>query len=382
MSAPAANRSRDLGVDGGGVGERALRVVLVVVVLGLLGHRERARHGDLGPAVGVGLQELEVAHLHRVLALDRPDDARHRVGVAAAVERGAGVVEVDAGERVGEAVGVALAPHLAVGDDVEPGPLLVADREQRRVVLRLLEPLRVDPPQLERPHAGREARGELLAVDEPVGLGVGADEARGKCRGHSRAVFRICAATSSAACALGAQLQVGAADRRHRPRVLRERLDPLPVRRLARDDALRERVGLGTQADDERLVGADRLDEPRELGLRLDRVDERGRSSALAQMNRTCASPFVVERRVRPHQASISTHACGSVTRARLRAVSTDVLPEPGGPVIRTARTAAPSRRRRARSRRAAAPSCARSRGSRRRGRAARRAASPSAPAS
>ena len=62
--------------------------------------------------------------------------------MAAAVERRAGIVDVDALERGGEAVRVALAAHLAVGDDVEPGALLVADGEQRRVVLRLLEPIR------------------------------------------------------------------------------------------------------------------------------------------------------------------------------------------------------------------------------------------------
>jgi hypothetical protein len=42
-------------------------------------------------------------------------------------------------QRRRKAVRVALAPHLAVGDDVDPGLLQVADREQRRVVLRLLE---------------------------------------------------------------------------------------------------------------------------------------------------------------------------------------------------------------------------------------------------
>ena len=58
--------------------------------------------------------------------------------MARAVERGAGVVEVDAFERGGEAVRVALAPDLAVADDVEPRLLLRADRDQGRVVLRLV----------------------------------------------------------------------------------------------------------------------------------------------------------------------------------------------------------------------------------------------------
>src|SRR5438034_1879630 len=54
-------------------------------------------------------------------------------------ERGAGTVDIDAFERGGEAVGIAFAPDLAVGDDVEAGPLLRPDGEQRGVVLRLGE---------------------------------------------------------------------------------------------------------------------------------------------------------------------------------------------------------------------------------------------------
>ena len=90
--------------------------------------------------------------------------------MAAPVERRAGIVDVDAVERGGEAVRVALAAHLAVGDDVEAGALLIADREDRRILLRLLEPLRLDAPEFLRPHARRKAAGELLAVDQPVGL--------------------------------------------------------------------------------------------------------------------------------------------------------------------------------------------------------------------
>ena len=99
-------------------------------------------------AVGVGAQELDVATSTGMLAADLADHARHRIGMAAAVERGAGIVDVDAVERGGEAVGVAFAADLAVGDDVEPGPLLVANGEQRRVVLRLLEIGLRDAPQL------------------------------------------------------------------------------------------------------------------------------------------------------------------------------------------------------------------------------------------
>ena len=90
------------------------------------------------------------------------------------VERRAGIVDVDAFERGGEAVGVAFAPLLAVGDDVEAGALLVADGDERGVVLRLLEKFRRDPPQFLGAHARRKAAGQLLAVDQPVRLRVGA----------------------------------------------------------------------------------------------------------------------------------------------------------------------------------------------------------------
>ena len=83
-------------------------------------------------------------------------------------------------QRRGEAVGVALAADLAVGDDVQPGALLVADGEQRRVVLGLGEPARVDAPQLARAHARGNVRLQRLAIDEPVGLRIGADEAGGQ----------------------------------------------------------------------------------------------------------------------------------------------------------------------------------------------------------
>jgi hypothetical protein len=65
-------------------------------------------------AIGIGAKELHVAHLHRMEALDRSHHARHRVGMAAAVQCGARSVDIYAIERRGEAVGVALAPHLAV----------------------------------------------------------------------------------------------------------------------------------------------------------------------------------------------------------------------------------------------------------------------------
>ena len=64
----------------------------------------------------------------------------------------AGVVDVDAVERGGEPVRVALAPDLAVRDDVDAGALHVADRDERSVVLRLLEECLGHAPQVAHPH--------------------------------------------------------------------------------------------------------------------------------------------------------------------------------------------------------------------------------------
>ena len=85
--------------------------------------------------------------------------------MAATIKRGARVVEIDAFERRGETVGIALAAHLAVGDDVEAGLLLRFDGEDGGVVLRLVEIFRRNAPELPRAHARRKAPGELGAID-------------------------------------------------------------------------------------------------------------------------------------------------------------------------------------------------------------------------
>jgi hypothetical protein len=85
----------------------------VEVVLGLLGHRERAGDGHLRRLARVRAQELEVADLHGMTARDRANDARHGIGVPAAVERRPGVVDVDAVERRREPVRVALSRRIS-----------------------------------------------------------------------------------------------------------------------------------------------------------------------------------------------------------------------------------------------------------------------------
>ncbi len=121
---PGGEQVGDLGPDDVGVGQRQLAVVAVVVVLRLLGHRERTRDGDLHGPVGVRAQEADVVGLHRPRPGDRPDDAGDRDVQAGAVAHRARVVQVDALQRRGEVVGVGLPPDLAVPDDVQTGLLL------------------------------------------------------------------------------------------------------------------------------------------------------------------------------------------------------------------------------------------------------------------
>src|SRR5262249_24073043 len=108
-------------------------------------------------------------------APDRPDDARHRNGPTVAVDDGPGIVDIDAVERGGETVGIALAPLLAVTDDIEPGAFLIADGEDGGVVLRRFELIGSDQPQIVRAHA-RHLLGQLVAVDQPIRLRIGADQ--------------------------------------------------------------------------------------------------------------------------------------------------------------------------------------------------------------
>jgi hypothetical protein len=100
--------------------------------------------------------------------------------MTASVESRPRVVDVDPVERRGEPVRIALTSHLAVGDDVQAGVFLRPDRKQRRVVLGLLQVRLRDAPQLSRPYAWREPSRQLLPIDQPLRLGVTADEHRWK----------------------------------------------------------------------------------------------------------------------------------------------------------------------------------------------------------
>ena len=149
-----------------------------MVVLRLLGHRERPGNRDLDRALGERAEELDVAHLDGLPSPDRSDDPRNGVLVPRAIERDAGMVEVDAVERSREAVRVALPPHLAVADDVDSGSLQIQDGEPGRIVLRFLEERLRDAPELARADARRQPLSEPLAVDQPAGLWIASDDCR------------------------------------------------------------------------------------------------------------------------------------------------------------------------------------------------------------
>ena len=84
------------------------------------------------------------------------------------------MLSVDALQRQGEAVGVAFAADLAVGDDVDAGALHVADRQDRAVVLRRFQQLRGNAPDVLRMGARHAVLLQRRAVHQPVGLRIAA----------------------------------------------------------------------------------------------------------------------------------------------------------------------------------------------------------------
>src|SRR5215207_2972362 len=171
-------------VHGMRVREREAPLVGVVIVLSLLRHRERPRNGDLDPTVRDRAEKLDVAHLDRPRAADRPHDSRDGIFVTRAIERDAGLVEIDAVERGREPVRVALPPHLPVRDHVDACTLHVANGEPCRVVLRLLQERLRYSPERARSHARRQTLAEPLPVDQPVGLGIAPDDRREQNAAH------------------------------------------------------------------------------------------------------------------------------------------------------------------------------------------------------
>ncbi len=156
--------------------QRHFFFVLVVIVLRLLRHGEWARQGNLDLAIGVRAQKLQIADLDGMFALNFADDSRHGSGVARSADNLTRIFKVHARERRREPVRVAFATHFAVRDDVEPRKFLRANREDRGVILRLLEELRRYAPQLGSANARRHPVAELLPINQPFRLRIRSDE--------------------------------------------------------------------------------------------------------------------------------------------------------------------------------------------------------------
>ncbi len=177
-SAPARLQVVELLVDCLRIRESEAAAVGIVVVLGLLGHREGPGDGDLDPAIRDRAEELDVPDLDGPVAADRANDPGDGVLVARAIEGDAGRVQVDAVESRREAIAVALPPHLPVRDDVDPCQLHVSDSDAGRVVLRFLEKRLRHTPELMRAYARRQPLSEALSIDQPIRLRIAPDDRR------------------------------------------------------------------------------------------------------------------------------------------------------------------------------------------------------------
>src|SRR5207247_1396317 len=92
----------------------------------------------------------------------------------------------DTAERGRKPVEICLATHLAVRHDIDAGALLIANGNQRRIVLRLFEQRGGHPPELSHPDARRRIRGEQRSVDEPLRLRIRPDDRCRKQRSRHR----------------------------------------------------------------------------------------------------------------------------------------------------------------------------------------------------
>ena len=133
-------------VDGGGIIQRHLHIIVVEIILSLLGHGEGPRDSHLDASVGVSPQELDVLNLDRMLAPDRACNPGDGVGLAGAVHGHARIIKIDTVQGCGKPVGIALAARFTVGDNIKSCYFLLADCDQGRVVLSFNKLLGIDAP--------------------------------------------------------------------------------------------------------------------------------------------------------------------------------------------------------------------------------------------
>ena len=113
-----------------------------------------------------------VPDLNRLPAPDFADHPRYDLNLARRARWDLRrIVAVHAVECGRKAVGIAFAPYLAIGHDIDAGALLVADRQDGGVVLSLLEMGWVDAPQLPRMSPRRDDLRQTPAIDRQSGCG-------------------------------------------------------------------------------------------------------------------------------------------------------------------------------------------------------------------
>src|SRR6516162_8903354 len=100
------------------------------------------------------------------------------------------MIQVEAVKRGGEAVRITFAADLSICDDVETCRFLLADGQQRGIVLRLLKPWRRDAPEFCGTNSRRHLMPEFLAINQPLGLWIGADKGRRQQHGK-RSILRV-----------------------------------------------------------------------------------------------------------------------------------------------------------------------------------------------
>ena len=165
-------------VHRGGVVHRHLFFVFVELVSGLLRQGERTGQRDLRRTIGLAQQELDIAQFDRSAAADFADHTRHRRHAPRLRSHLAGMLGIDPFQREREPVGIAFAPDLPVGDDVDPRALHLADRQYGPIVLRLFEQRLGDTPDLVRMSARHAVLLQRRAIHQPIGLRIASNNCR------------------------------------------------------------------------------------------------------------------------------------------------------------------------------------------------------------
>src|ERR1700735_1044392 len=91
-----SKRTLDLFIDRCRIVHSELYLVFIEIVLRLLSHCEWTGHRNLDHAVGIGTQERHIADLDWMAPPYPADNTRHGIRMSAAIQCGAGIVDVDA----------------------------------------------------------------------------------------------------------------------------------------------------------------------------------------------------------------------------------------------------------------------------------------------